>query len=173
LRSLFGAPCPKKEQKMLCLRACIWSLAFFNFGASRFWGFAFGGLGLFRAPRCLDPALKQGTKKSFGALHFGASIFNFWGPITFSGDLGLFGAPRWNTKTGNKKKTFGVRFWGLEFSGGLRLFGAPLWRTVWAPRWNRKQNNQKKNRREKRGAPKSAGAVAYAASAIWLIQHCQ
>jgi hypothetical protein len=27
------------------------------------------------APRCLDPALKQGTKKSFGATHFGASIF--------------------------------------------------------------------------------------------------
>jgi hypothetical protein len=36
LRSLFGAPCPKKEQKILCLRACFWSLAFLNFGASRF-----------------------------------------------------------------------------------------------------------------------------------------
>jgi hypothetical protein len=74
------------------------------FGASTFltlgprgffsWGFAFGGLGLFRAPRCLDLALKQGTKKSFGAPHFEASIFKFWGPITFSEDLGFFGAPR-------------------------------------------------------------------------------
>jgi hypothetical protein len=62
----------------------LWGLAVFLV-----WGFAFGGLGLFRAPRCLDPALKQGTKKSFGA-----SIFKFWGPITFSGDLALFGAPR-------------------------------------------------------------------------------
>jgi hypothetical protein len=68
----------------------LWGLAVFLV-----WGFAFGGFfGLFGAPRCLDPALKQGTKKSFGAPHFGASIFKFWGPITFSGDLGLFGAPR-------------------------------------------------------------------------------
>jgi hypothetical protein len=66
----------------------LWGLAVFLV-----WGFAFGGLGLFRAPRCLDPALKQGTK------------------------------------------------------------------------------NSEKNRREKRGAPKSAGPVAYAASAIWLIRH--
>jgi hypothetical protein len=32
--------------------------------------------------------------------------------------------------------------------------------------------NSEKNRREKRGAPKSARPVAYAASAIWLIRHC-
>jgi hypothetical protein len=77
----------------------------------------------------LDPALKQGTKKSFGA-----SIFEFWGPITFSGDLGSLGPRAETLKQGTKRKRLGSNFWGLEFSGGLRLFGAPLWRTVWAPR---------------------------------------
>jgi hypothetical protein len=45
------------------------------------------------APRCLDPALKQETKNPFRARLFGTSIFKFWG-LTFSEDLGLFGAPR-------------------------------------------------------------------------------
>jgi hypothetical protein len=37
--------------------------------------------------------------------------------------------------------------------------------------WNKK--NGEKMEESKRGAPKSAGPVAYAASAIWLIRHCQ
>jgi hypothetical protein len=94
----------------------------------------------------------------------------FWGPCALLRSLG----PRAETlKQGTKWKTFGVDFLGPRVFWGLRLFGAPLWRTVWGPRWNRKQKIQKKNRREKRGAPKSAGPVAYAASAIWLIRHCR
>ena len=36
--------------------------------------------------------------------------------------------------------------------------------------WNKKI--RKKIGKSKRGAPKSAGPVAYTASAIWLIRHC-
>jgi hypothetical protein len=38
----------------------LWGLVLFLFG-----GFAFRDLGLFGAPRCLDPALKQETKNPF------------------------------------------------------------------------------------------------------------
>jgi hypothetical protein len=65
-------------------------------------------------PRAVsDPALKQGTKKSFGA-----SIFKFWGPITVSGDLGSLGPRAETLKQGTKRKRLGSIFWGLEFSGG-------------------------------------------------------
>jgi hypothetical protein len=74
-----------------------------------FWGSVFGGLGLFGAPRCLDPALKQGTKK-------------VWGPALY-------------------------------------------------PALKHRNREQKKPFESKRGAPKSAGPVAYAASAIWF-RHC-
>jgi hypothetical protein len=68
LASLFGAPCPEKEQKQIVCGPAfgaslfkLWCLVFFLFG-----GFAaFRGLGLFGAPRYLDPALKQETKNPF------------------------------------------------------------------------------------------------------------
>ena len=62
LVSLFGALSPEK----FCLRLCFWSLAIYTLGLRAFY---------FGAPRCLDPALKQGT--TFGAPHVGASIFKF------------------------------------------------------------------------------------------------
>jgi hypothetical protein len=102
LTSRFGAPCPKKEQNIL-FAALILEPRFLNFGnlvpraivetlgpRVFYVGLCVWSIG---APRCLDPALKQGTKKPFGASLFGASIFKFWG-LTFSGDHGLFGAPR-------------------------------------------------------------------------------
>jgi hypothetical protein len=74
-----------------------------DFGASPFltlgprgflvWGFAFGGLGLYWAPRCLDPALKQGTTKCLGPRSLGPQFLNF-GAYNVSEDLGLFGALR-------------------------------------------------------------------------------
>jgi hypothetical protein len=39
------------------------------------------------------PALFGSRAENFGAPLFGASTFKFWG-LRFSGDLGLFGAPR-------------------------------------------------------------------------------
>jgi hypothetical protein len=57
LASLFGAPCAKNK-KFFCGPA---------FGASRFlfWGSVLGALfGSRVVPRCLDLALKQGTKQN-------------------------------------------------------------------------------------------------------------
>ena len=102
---LFGlAPGPKKEQKIL-FAALILEPRFLNFGnlvpraivetlgprAFFFYvGLCVWSIG---AHAFLDPALKQGTKKPFGASLFGASIFKFWG-LTFSGNHGLLEAPR-------------------------------------------------------------------------------
>ena len=55
---------------------------FLNFEASRFFfilGFRLWGSWILWALCCLDPALKQGTKISFGAPLFRAAIFKFWG----------------------------------------------------------------------------------------------
>jgi hypothetical protein len=67
LASLFGAPGLKKEQINL-FAALLLEPRFLNIGATHFFilGFAFGGLGLFGAPRFLDPVLKQGTKNRWG-----------------------------------------------------------------------------------------------------------
>ena len=119
------------------------------FGASRFFilWLRFWGLGLFRAPRCFDPALKQGTKKTFGA-----TSFKFWG-LTFLGTLGPLG-PR--AETGKKNKTFGAPFsgasllnliWGIGFSEGLGLFGAPTG-TLFGPPAETGNKKIGKNRRE-------------------------
>jgi hypothetical protein len=69
---------PRRNKNIFCGPA---------FGASRFFilWLRFGGLGLFQGPLCLDPALKQGTKKMFGA-----TSFKFW-ELTFLETLGPLG----------------------------------------------------------------------------------
>jgi hypothetical protein len=82
----FLQPLAQRRNKKFCVCGPAFGTSPFLTLGPRFflvWGFAFGGLGLFRAPRCLDPALKQGTKKNaLWGLHFlilGA--YNvFWGP---------------------------------------------------------------------------------------------
>jgi hypothetical protein len=89
LASLYGAPCPKKEQKKFVCGPVFGASLFKLCQASRFlsvWRFAFAGLGLFGAPHCLDPALKQAEPKTVWAPYFGALIFKFWS-LTFSGGM--------------------------------------------------------------------------------------
>jgi hypothetical protein len=139
----FLEPLAQRRNKKCCVCGPAFGASlFFNFGASRPWTLgALDSLG----PRAVwIPRWNREQKNSLGLRILGPSIFKFWGPITFSGDLGLFGAPRWNTKTGNKKKTFGVDFLGPRVFWGTWALWAPLWRTVWGPRWNRKQKIQKK-----------------------------
>ena len=75
-RDRFLEPLAQRRNKKFCVCGPAFGASPFStlgphgFFSSLGWDFAFGGLGLFRAPRCLDPALKQGTKKSFGAPHF-------------------------------------------------------------------------------------------------------
>jgi hypothetical protein len=67
LATLFE-PLAQRRNKKKLFAALLFEPRFLNFGASCFFlfgGFAFGGLGLFGAPRCLDPALKQETKNPF------------------------------------------------------------------------------------------------------------
>jgi hypothetical protein len=116
---------------------------FLNFGASCFFYLGASLLGALDSlgPRAVwiqsSECAETGNKKTVLGLPFGISVFKFRG-LTFSEDLGLFGARRRNTETGNKK-TFGpslmgprfLDFGALAFSGGLGLFRAPHWRTVW------------------------------------------
>jgi hypothetical protein len=79
-------------------------------------------------PRAVGSLVKTGNKKIVWGFDLNFGAYNvFWGPWA------LIGAQCWNTKTGNKKKTFGAVFGASSFLGDF-LFGAPHWRTVWAPR---------------------------------------
>jgi hypothetical protein len=92
------SPLPREGTKKNCLWPCFWSIAFQTLGPRGFLfgGFAFRGLGLFGAPRCLDSALKQETKNRFGLSYLGPRFLNFEA-LAFSGGLGLFRAPHWCT----------------------------------------------------------------------------
>jgi hypothetical protein len=94
LARLFGAPCPKKEQKIL-FAALFLEPRFLNFARPRVflsvWRFAFAGLGLFGAPYCLDPALKQAEQKSvWGRALFGLD-FQILEPDVFWRPWALWG----------------------------------------------------------------------------------
>jgi hypothetical protein len=75
MASLFGAPCPKKEQKFFCGPAFgaslfkLWGLTFFILEL-RFWG-----PWILWGPALFGSRVKTGNKKTFGAPLFGASVF--------------------------------------------------------------------------------------------------
>ena len=83
----------------------------------------------------------------------------FWGPWTLWGPA-LFGS---------HAHIFNF-IWGLTFSGDLGSLGPALAHCL-GPTPKQGTKNSEIIEESKRGAPKSVVPAAYAASAIWLIQH--